>query len=257
MNWLLILSTSKHALLHYILTLPSQQQHQIKSILLYSYITNSSNKNKPFTTATLEQIHLTCHKYQRQHLKHKQRSDNWIKISQREIAALITEEREKLLKPFERPRFLLPDFPPITRIRLFRQDLLGAESLSRFHYFCQDPRPIPDKRIHPEQGERVAHPRRTRKANTRIRKTVLLEPLGEPGQNRPNPIRKNWTMKRKTQRIQYKFRTRISNKGRYLASYHYNSSGHNQRPFSREFHKRQMINEYSASTNNGPQHPWQ
>ena len=82
---------------------------------LYSYITYHTDKHKPFTTATLEQIHLSCHKYQRQHLKHKQRSDNWIKISQRETAALITEERS------ERPRFPLPDFPSITRI------ILGAE----------------------------------------------------------------------------------------------------------------------------------
>jgi len=62
---------------------------------------------------------------------------------------------------------------------------MGPESINRFHYFCQDPRPIPGT----EQGEKVAHPRRTRKA--RIRKAVLPEPLGEPGQNRPNPIRKN------------------------------------------------------------------
>ncbi len=53
---------------------------------------------------------MSCHKYQKQHLKHKQRSDNWIKISQRETAALSTEERS------ERPRFPLPDFPSITRI---------------------------------------------------------------------------------------------------------------------------------------------
>ena len=112
---------------------------------LYSYITYHTDKHKPFTTATLEQIHLSCHKYQRQHLKHKQRSEN------------------------------------LTRLSLNHQDNIG----SRFHYFCQDPRPIPDT----EQGERVAHPRRTRKA--RIRKAVLPEPLGEPGQNRPNPIRKN------------------------------------------------------------------
>jgi len=44
--------------------------------------------------------------------------------------------------------------------------------------------------LHPEQGEKVAHPRRSRKTKTRNRKAVLPEPLGEPGQNRPNPIRK-------------------------------------------------------------------
>jgi nuclear transport factor 2 (NTF2) superfamily protein len=55
-------------------------------------------------------------------------------------------------------------------------------------------------------------------------------------------------------RFQYEFRTRISNKGQYLASYHYNSSGYNQGPFNREFHKRQVRKEYSASINNGPQH---
>ena len=64
---------------------------------------------------------------------------SWIEIipkyiSPREAAALSTEEKEKLLKPFERPRFSSPDFPPITGIRLFS------------HFFCQDPRPIPDTR---------------------------------------------------------------------------------------------------------------
>ncbi len=52
---------------------------------------------------------------------------------------------------------------------------------------------------------------------------------------------------RKAGRIQYEFRTRILNKGRYLTSYHYNSSGYNQGPFNREFHKRQVIKEYSTS----------
>ena len=127
---------------------------------------------------------------------------SWIEIipkyiSPREAAALSTEEKEKLLKPFERPRFPLPDLPPLARIRLFRQDLLGAESINRFHYFCQDPRPISDTRkkwtldLYIQNKKRVAHPRRTRKAKTKITKAVLLEPLGEPGQNRPNPIRKN------------------------------------------------------------------
>ncbi len=117
-------------------------------------------------------------------------------ISPREAAALSTEEKERLLKPFERPRLPFPDLPLLARIRLFRQDLLGAESINRFHYCCQDPRPIPDIRkrwtgtLHPEQGERVAHPRGSRKAETRSRKTLLPEPLGEPGHNRPNPIRK-------------------------------------------------------------------
>jgi len=49
--------------------------------------------------------------------------------------------------------------------------------------------------------------------------------------------------KRKAGRIQYEFKTRITNKERYLASYHYNSSGYSQGPFNREFHKRQVIKE--------------
>jgi hypothetical protein len=57
---------------------------------------------------------------------------SWIEIIQMyisppEVASLSSEEREKLLKPFERPRFPLPDLPPVARIRLFKQDLLGAE----------------------------------------------------------------------------------------------------------------------------------
>jgi len=59
---------------------------------------------------------------------------------------------------------------------------------------------------------------------------------------------------RKAGWIQYKFRTRILNKGRYLASYHYNSSGYNQGPFNKEFHKRQVIKEYSTPINNGSKH---
>jgi hypothetical protein len=125
---------------------------------------------------------------------------SWIEIipkyiSPREAAALSTEEKEKLLKPFERPRFPLPDLPPPSRIRLFRQDLLGAESINRFHYCCQDPRPIPEEEVeigtlHPRQGKRVAHPGRSRKVETRNRKALLSEPLGELGHNRPNSIRK-------------------------------------------------------------------
>jgi len=49
---------------------------------------------------------------------------SWIEIipkyiSPREAAALSTEEKEKLLKPVERPRCPLPDLPPVARIRLF------------------------------------------------------------------------------------------------------------------------------------------
>jgi hypothetical protein len=75
---------------------------------------------------------------------------SWIEIpkyiSPREAAALSPEEMEKLLKPFERTSSPLPDLPPVARIRLFKQNLLGAESINRFHYCCQDPRPIPDIR---------------------------------------------------------------------------------------------------------------
>ena len=97
--------------LHYISYWQTQTLHNSNTRIKPSHYILTS-QIKPFTTATLEQIHLSCHKYQRQHLKHKQRSDNWIKISQRETAALITEERS------ERPRFPLPDFPSITRIIL-------------------------------------------------------------------------------------------------------------------------------------------
>ena len=49
---------------------------------------------------------------------------SWIEIipkyiTPKEAAALSIEEKEKLLKPFERPRFPLPDLPPLARIRLF------------------------------------------------------------------------------------------------------------------------------------------
>jgi hypothetical protein len=57
---------------------------------------------------------------------------------------LSSGEKERLLRPFERPRFPLPDLPPVARIRLFKQDLMGAESINRFDFCIQDPRPISD-----------------------------------------------------------------------------------------------------------------
>jgi hypothetical protein len=50
---------------------------------------------------------------------------SWIEIipkyiSPGEAAVLSTEEKEKLLKPFERPKFPLPDLPPVARIRCYK-----------------------------------------------------------------------------------------------------------------------------------------
>jgi hypothetical protein len=46
---------------------------------------------------------------------------SWIEIipkyiTPREAAALSPEEKERLLRPFERPRFPLPDLPPLARL---------------------------------------------------------------------------------------------------------------------------------------------
>jgi len=141
------------------------------------------------------------------------------------------------LKPFERPRFPLPDF---TRLR---QDLLGAEPINRFHYFCQDPKPIPDTRqkwkldLYIQNKERewyiLGGAGRQRQGTGKPFYLNLWENLDKIDLTQSERF-EHW--KRKAQRIQYKFRTRISNKGKYLASYHYNS-GYNQRTFSREFHK--------------------
>jgi hypothetical protein len=130
--------------------------------------------------------------------------------------------------------------------------------------------------LHPEQGERVAHPRRSRKAETRSRKTLYLnlwENLDtidliqserfEYWERKAGRIQYEFRTRisnrgryweRKAGRIQYKFRTRILNKGRYIASYNYNSSGYNQGPFNKVFHKRQVAKEYSTPINNGLQH---
>jgi hypothetical protein len=151
---------------------------------------------------------------------------SWIEIipkyiSPREAAALSTEEKEKLLKPFERPKFPLPDLPPVARIRLFRQDLLGAESINRFHYCCQDPRPIPD-----------------------IRKKLKLELYIQDKE-------REWHIlggaERQRQGIGKPFYLN-------LWENHYNSSGYNQGPFNKEFHKSQVIKENSTPINNGPEH---
>jgi hypothetical protein len=191
---------------------------------------------------------------------------SWIEIipkyiSPREAAALSTEEKEKLLKPFERPRFPLPDLPPLARIRLFRQDLLGAESINRFHYCCQDPRPIPDTRkkwkleLYIQNKEREWHilggAERWRQGIGKPFYLNLWENLDTIDLIQSERF-EHW--ERKAGRIQYEFRTRILNKGKYLASYHYNSSGYNQGPFNKEFHKRQVIKEYSTPIKNASKH---
>ncbi len=191
---------------------------------------------------------------------------SWIEIipkyiSPREAAALSTEEKEKLLKPFERPRFPLPDLPPLARIRLFRQDLLGAESINRFHYCCQDPRPIPDIRkkwkleLYIQDKEKEWHilggAERQRQGIGKPFYLNLWENLDTIDLIQSERF-EHW--ERKAGRIQYEFKTRILNKGRYLASYHYNSSGYKQGPFNKEFHKRQVIKEYSTPINNGSKH---
>jgi hypothetical protein len=48
--------------------------------------------------------------------------------------------------------------------------------------------------VHPKQEERVAYPR---SRQTKARKAFLPEPLGELGDNRPNPIRKVCTLGKK------------------------------------------------------------
>jgi hypothetical protein len=128
-------------------------------------------------------------------------------------------------------------------IRLLRQDLLGAEPINRFHYFCQDPKPIPDTRqkwkldLYIQNKEREWHIGGAERQRQGTGKPFYLN-LWENLDKTQSERFEHW--KRKAQRIQ------CSNKERYLASYHYNS-GYNQRPFSRELHKRQVIEEYSAS----------
>jgi len=191
---------------------------------------------------------------------------SWIEIipkyiTPREAAALSPEEKERLLRPFERPRFPLPDLPPLARIRLFRQDILGAESINRFHYYCQDPRPIPDIRkkwkleLYILNKERelniLGGAERQRQGIGKPFYLNLWENLDTIDLIQSERF-EHW--ERKAGRIQYKFRTRIANKGRYLASYPYNSSGYSQEPFNKEFHKRQVIKEYSTPIINGCEH---
>jgi hypothetical protein len=72
----------------------------------------------------------------KQSSKHyKKTSHSWIDIipgytTLRQTGALSQEEKERLLRPFQRPRLPLPDLPPLARIRLFKQDILGAESIT-------------------------------------------------------------------------------------------------------------------------------
>jgi hypothetical protein len=61
---------------------------------------------------------------------------SWIEIipkyiSPREAAALSTEEKERLLKPFERPRLPLPDLPPLARLTSTCQDKTLQTRLTR------------------------------------------------------------------------------------------------------------------------------
>jgi len=182
---------------------------------------------------------------------------NWIDIIPGYITkgaakSLSQKEKEKHLKAFERPELPFPDLPPLARVRLFKQSILGAQSIHRFDYNIQDPRPIPDIR---EEWKLELYIQNKR------REWFILEGAEwlRAGKGKPfyldlwanldtiDLIQSEkfayWEVK--AARIQYEFRTKLStnNKGRYLASYFPNSSGYNQGPFRREFHRKQTIKE--------------
>ena len=195
--------------------------------------------------------------------KHYRKTNHsWIDIipgytTLRQASALTQEEKERLLRPFQRPRFPLPDLPPLARIRLFKQDILGAESINRFDYWIQDPRPIPDIKEEWRLEDYIQNKKREwhflggaeRERNKRGKPFYLnlWENLDTIDLIQSDQFA-HW--ERKAGRIQYEFRTRISsNKGKYLTFYYINSSGYNTGPFNREFHRRQVKKELNILTN--------
>jgi hypothetical protein len=99
-------------------------------------------------------------------------------------------------------------------IRLLSQDLLGAEQINRFHYFCQDPKPIPDTRqkwkldLYIQNKERewyiLGGAGRQRQGTGKPFYLNLWENLDKIDLTQSERF-EHW--KRKVQRIQYKFRT--------------------------------------------------
>jgi hypothetical protein len=187
-------------------------------------------------------------------------SHSWIDIipgytTLRQAQALSKEERDKLLRPFQRPRFPLPDLPPLARIRLFKQDILGAESINRFDYWIQDPRPIPDIEEEWKLEKYIQNKRR---------EWYILGGAERERNKQGSPFYLNlWAnldtidliqserfalWEKKAGRIQYEYRTKVSPyKGRYLIFYCINSSGYNTGPFNREFHRKQVRKELNTS----------
>jgi hypothetical protein len=181
---------------------------------------------------------------------------NWIDIIPGyitpRIAATLSEcEKEQLLKTFERPKLPLPDLPPLARIRLFKQEILKAESIQKFDYCIQDTRPIPDIKeewrleIYIQDKKREWH---TLGGAERARegkgKQFFLNLWANLETIDLTQSEEFTYLERKAGRIQYEFRTKLSsNKSGYLTSYRVNSSGYNQGPFSREFHRKQVAKE--------------
>jgi len=189
---------------------------------------------------------------------YKSTKESWIDIipayiTLRAAATLSQEEKERLLKTFERPRFPLPDLPPLARIRLFKQSILGAEAINRFDYCVQDPRPIPDIKeewkldIYIQNKKREWHilggAERQRQGKGRPFYLDLWANLETIDLIQSEKFA-HWEAK--AGRIQYEFRTRLSSnrKARYLSACFLNSSGYGQGPFNREFHRKQVIKEH-------------
>ena len=183
---------------------------------------------------------------------------SWIEIipkyhTHRTAAELSKEERERILKSYTKPKLPLPDLPPLSRIRLFKQDLLGAKAICQLGQdilFPQiaDPRPIPD--VKSKWG--LIHYIQNRK-----REWGILGGWEKYRYQRGPPFFINlWEhidtldfieseeyhlLERAARRIQFEFRSRLS-VNRHIYNFNntgsYHNSGYSEGPFSREFHRK-------------------
>ena len=144
----------------------------------------------------------------------------------------------------------MPDLPPLSRIRLFKKDLLGAKTicqLGKDSIFppIADPRPIPDVK---SKWGLVLY------ILDRKREWGILGGWENHRYNQGPPFfidlwahietldfiesEEYQTLERAARRLQFEYRSRLSIKRYTYYTKSYNSSGYSEGPFNREFHRK-------------------
>ena len=173
----------------------------------------------------------------------------------RTATELSKEERERILKSCTKPKLPLPDLPPLSGIRLFKQSLLGAKAICQLRQDVlfppiADPRPIPD--VKSKWGLIIYIQQRKREwgilggwESHRYKQgpPFYIDPWAHIETLDFLESEEYQTLERAARRLQFEYRSRLS-ANRDIYNFHntgsYNNSGYSEGPFSREFHRKHV-----------------